>query len=43
MPRVALHFEDSLHQAPRLKAADTKQSASVLVNDDLNVILLEDL
>lgn len=43
MPRVTLHFEDSLHQAPRLNAADTKQSVSDLVNDDLNAILLEDL
>lgn len=43
MPRVTVRLEDSLHQAIRLKAADTKQSMSDLVNDALEASLLEDL
>lgn len=43
MPRVTVHLEDSLHQAIRLKAADTKQSMSELVNDALEASLHEDL
>ena len=41
MPRVTVHLEDSLHQAIRLKAADTKQSMSELVNDSLEVYVEE--
>ena len=43
MPRVTLHLEDFLFQAIRLKAADTKQSMSDLVNDALEASLQEDL
>jgi len=43
MPRVTLHLEDSLLQAIRLKAVDTKQSMSDLVNDALEASLHEDL
>jgi Arc/MetJ-type ribon-helix-helix transcriptional regulator len=43
MPRVTVRLEDSLHQAIRLKAADTKQSMSDLVNDALEASLHEDL
>jgi metal-responsive CopG/Arc/MetJ family transcriptional regulator len=42
MPRVTVHLEDSLHQAIRLKAAETKQSMSELVNDALKASLQED-
>ena len=43
MPRVTVHLEDSLHQGIRLKAADTKQSMSELVNNALKASLHEDL
>ncbi len=43
MPRVTLRIEDSLIQALRLKAAETKQSMSELVNDALEASLQEDL
>ena len=43
MPKVTLHLEDSLHQALRLKAAETKHSMSDLVNDALKASLQEDL
>jgi hypothetical protein len=43
MTKSTLYLEDRLHQALRLKAAETKQSMSELVNDALKVSLLEDL
>ena len=43
MTKSTLYLEDSIHQALRLKAAETKQSMSELVNDALKASLLEDL
>ena len=43
MPKVTLNIEDSLLQAIRLKAVDTKQSMSDLVNDALEASFQEDL
>ena len=42
MPKVTLNIEDSLLHALRLKAVDTKQSMSGLVNDALKASLQED-
>ncbi|MCG8525135.1 MAG: hypothetical protein MI748_02060 [Opitutales bacterium] len=36
-------MNDSIHQALRLKAAETRQSMSDLVNDALSTLLSEDL
>ena len=41
MRKVTLKIEDFLHQALRLKAADTKQSMSELVIDSLEVYFEE--
>ena len=38
-----LYLKDYVHQALRLKAADSKQSMSELVNDKLKASLPEDL
>ena len=43
MTKSTLYLEDSAHQALRLKAAETKQSMSELVNDALKASLQEDL
>ena len=43
MTKSTLYLEDSIHQALRLKAAETKQSMSELVNDALKASLQEDL
>ena len=43
MTKSTLYLEDSVHQALRLKAAETKQSMSELVNDSLKASLQEDL
>ena len=43
MTKSTLYFDDSIHQAHRLKAAETKQSMSELVNDALQASLQEDL
>ena len=43
MTKSTLYLEDSIHQALRLKAAETKQSMSELVNDALKACLQEDL
>jgi metal-responsive CopG/Arc/MetJ family transcriptional regulator len=43
MPKVTLNIEDSLLNALRRKAVDTKQSMSDLVNDALKASLQEDL
>ena len=41
MPKVTLKIEDSLHQALRQKAVDTKQYMPVIVNDSLEVYFQE--
>jgi len=43
MTKSTLYLEDSIHQALRLKAAETKQSMSELVNEALNASLQDDL
>ena len=43
MTKSTLYLEDSIHQALRLKAAETNQSMSELVNDALKASLQEDL
>ena len=43
MTKSTLYLEDSIHQALRLKAAETKQSMTELVNDALKASLQEDL
>jgi hypothetical protein len=43
MTKSTLYLEDRVHQALRLKAAETKQSMSELVNDALKASLQEDL
>jgi hypothetical protein len=40
--RATVYFEDSLHRALRLKAAETDQSISDLVNTAVRNTLLED-
>ena len=41
MRKITFNIEDSLHQALCLKAADSKQSMSELVNDSLEVYFEE--
>ena len=43
MSKATLYLNDSIHQALRLKAAETRLSMSDLVNDALSVLLSEDL
>lgn len=43
MPKVTLNLEDTILQALKLKASETNQSMSELVNDALKVSLQEDL
>ena len=43
MSKATLYLEDSVHLAIRLKAAETGQSMSDLVNDALRAALREDL
>ena len=43
MTKSTLYLEDSIHQALRLKATETKQSMSELANDALKASLQEDL
>ncbi len=43
MSRATLYIEETIHKALRLKAAETRQSMSDLVNDALKASLLEDL
>ena len=43
MTKSTLYLEDYVHQALRLKAAETKQTMSELVNDALKASLQEDL
>ena len=41
--KATLYLDDDLHRALRLKAAETRESMSELVNDALRVLLAEDL
>jgi len=43
MSKATLYLDDPIHKALRLKAAETRQSMSELVNDALRVSLQEDL
>ena len=43
MIKATLYLEEPVHKALRLKAAETRQSMSDLVNDALKASLLEDL
>ena len=43
MGKATLYLDDNVHQALRLKSAETRQSMSELVNDALEALLLEDL
>lgn len=40
--RATVYFEEQIHKALRLKAAETDQSVSVLVNDAVRGALAED-
>ena len=40
--RTTVYFEPALHKAIRLKAADTHQSVSEIVNDAVRLALRED-
>ena len=41
--KATLYLDDDLHRALRLKAAETRESMSELVNEALRVLLAEDL
>ena len=43
MSKATLYLDEPIHQALRLKAAETRQSMSALVNDALKASLQEDL
>ena len=43
MSKATLYLDKPVHKALRLKAAETRQSMSDLVNDALKASLLEDL
>ncbi|MGJ8640402.1 MAG: CopG family transcriptional regulator [Opitutaceae bacterium] len=43
MSKATLYLDEPVHKALRLKAAETRQSMSELVNDALKASLLEDL
>ena len=43
MSKATLYLEEPIHKALRLKAAETRQSMSELVNDALRASLQEDL
>lgn len=43
MSKATLYLEEPIHKALRMKAAETQQSMSELVNDALKASLLEDL
>ena len=38
-----MYLEDDVHRALRLKAAETRESMSQLVNDAVRILLAEDL
>ena len=43
MPKITLNLEDTILEALKLKATETNQSMSELVNDALKASLQEDL
>jgi len=43
MSKATLYLDESVHKALRIKAAETRQSMSELVNDALKASLREDL
>ena len=43
MTKATLYLDESVHNALRLKSAETRQSMSELANDALKAALLEDL
>lgn len=43
MSKATLYLKEPLHKALRMKAAETRQSMSALVNDAIEATLLEDL
>jgi plasmid stability protein len=43
MSKATLYLDDAIHQAIRIKSAETRQSMSDLVNDALRASLAEDL
>jgi plasmid stability protein len=43
MSKATIYLNDSIHQALRVKSAETRQSMSDLVNDALKTVLAEDL
>ena len=43
MSKATIYLNDKIHKALRLKAVETSQSMSELVNDALEASLLEDL
>jgi plasmid stability protein len=43
MSKATLYLDEAVHKAIRLKAAETRQSMSDLVNDALKASLIEDL
>ena len=43
MSKATLYLDETVHKALRLKAAETRQSMSDLVNDALKASLSEDL
>jgi metal-responsive CopG/Arc/MetJ family transcriptional regulator len=43
MPKISLNLEDTILEALKRKASETKQSMSELVNDALKASLQEDL
>ena len=43
MSKATLYLDETIHKAIRMKAAETRQSMSALVNDALRASLAEDL
>ncbi|MEX2581618.1 MAG: hypothetical protein WD342_21350 [Verrucomicrobiales bacterium] len=43
MSKATVYLDEKIHKALRMKAAETRQSMSELVNDALGASLLEDL
>ncbi len=43
MSKATVYLDDDLHQALRLKSAETHESMSELINDALRTALAEDL
>ena len=43
MSKATVYLDDDLHQALRLKAAETRESMSELINEALRAVMSEDL